>query len=400
MSTIMRAVLSIASLFVSLMLIPNGTVQAQEKIKVGIIGQFSGPFAITGQEYRQGIDSFIALHGTRIGGREVELVYRDVGGTNPAVAKRLAQELIVENKVAIIGGFFLSPESMAAASVLTQTKTPGVIFNGATPSIVSQSPYFIRVGDTMTQVSAPQAEFALKNGKKRFYTAVLDYSPGIATEQAAKAAILAGGGQILGSERIPLNTVDFAPYAERIANAKPDAVVVFLGSGAPAVASIKALAAQGILGNDKIMVVGQAETDDSELGMFDDSVLGFYSSHVYATSLTNAENVKFKEAFYKKFGAKTPIGLFVSPAYDGMHVIYQMIESQKGKPFDGAAAIAAMRGYSWNGVRGPQQIDAKTRDITTERLHSPRREDQRAEGKCRRLHLQGEEGFVKAPRRL
>lgn len=362
MNKITRAILAIALMVGCMMLLPNGSVQAQEKIKVGIIGQFSGPFATGGREYRQGIDCYVALHGTRVGGREVQLIFRDSGGTNPAVARQLAQELIVQDGVKIIGGFFLSPESFAAASVLTKTKTPGVIFNGATPSIVSQSPYFVRVGDTMTQVAAPQAQFALMHGKKRFFIAVSDYAPGIATEKAAKAVILAAGGKIVGTERVPLNTVDFAPYAERIARAKPDAVITFLVTGAPAVAALKALAAQGVLGNKNIMVIGQAETDDPDLRLFDNSVLGFYSAHVYASGLKNPENVKFKQCFDKKFGAKTPIGLFVGPAYDGMHVIYKMIESQKGKPFNGASAINAVRGYSWTGMRGHEEIDAKTRD--------------------------------------
>lgn len=345
-------------------MVAHSAASAQEKIKVGIIGQFSGPFATAGQEYRQGIECFLALYGTRVGGREVELVYRDVGGSNPATAKRLAEELIVKDKVAVIGGFFLSPESFAAASVLTETKTPGVIFNGATPSIVKQSPYFVRVGDTITQVAAPQAEFALKNGKKRFYIAVADYAPGIATEEAAKQVILAAGREIVGIDHIPLNTVDFAPYAERIANAKPDAVVAFLVTGAPAVSALKALAARGILGNDKVMVIGQAETDDPDLHLFDDSVLGFYSAHHYASSLTNAENLKFKSVFQKKFGANTPIGLFVPPAYDGLRVIYKMIESQQGKPFDGTAAVDAVRGFTFESPRGPVKIEADTRDIT------------------------------------
>jgi len=354
----------LALLVVACTFVFNGGADAQEKIKVGIIGQFSGPFATAGEEYRQGIECFVALHGTRVGGREVELIFRDVGGSNPATAKRLAEELIVKDKVSIIGGFFLSPESFAAASVLTETKTPGVIFNGATPSIVKQSPYFVRVGDTMTQVAAPQAEFALKNGKKRFYIAVADYAPGIATEEAAKKVILEKGGEIVGTDRIPLNTVDFAPYAERIANAKPDAVVAFLVTGAPAVSALKALAARGILGSDKVLVVGQAETDDPDLHLFDDSVLGFYSSHHYASGLKNSENAKFKEIFQKKFGANTPIGLFVPPAYDGLRVIYKMIESQQGKPFDGTAAINAVRGFSFDSPRGPAKIEADTRDIT------------------------------------
>ena len=271
MSKVMtRIVFAVASVIVSAMLVATGAVKAQEKIRVGIIGQFSGPFASAGKEYREGIDTFTALNGMKVGGREVELVYRDVGGTDPGVAKRLAEELVVQEKVSIIGGFFLSPESFAAASVLTQTKTPGIVFNGATPSIVKQSDYFVRVGDTMTQVSSPQAEFALNHGKKRFYIAVLDYSPGVATEEAVKETLKAAGATIVGTDRIPLNTIDFAPYAERIANAKPDAVVIFFGSGRPAVSGLKTLAAQGILGNKDIMVIGQAETDDFELGNYDD----------------------------------------------------------------------------------------------------------------------------------
>jgi branched-chain amino acid transport system substrate-binding protein len=109
------------------------------------------------------------------------------------------------------------------------------------------------------------------------------------------------------------------------------------------------------------MVVGQSETDDSELGNFDDSVLGFYSSHIYATGLQNTENIKFKKMFAEKFGADRAIGLLVSPAYDGMHIIYKMIESQKGKPFDGAAAINAVKAIPGKGARGPE---ADTRDIT------------------------------------
>ncbi len=352
------AVLLIAAAF----LMQTSAADAQQKIKVGIIGQFSGPFATVGQEYREGIECFLALYGTRVGDREVELVYRDVGGSNPATAKQIAEELIVSDKVSIIGGFLLSPESFAVASVLTETKTPGVIFNGASPSIIDKSPYFVRVSLTMTQLAPPAVEFALKRGKKRFYIAVADYSPGVDFEKTVKHAILAGGGQIVGIDRIPLNTVDYAPYAARIANAKPDAVLTFLITGAPAVTALKAFAAEGILGNKDILTVGVAETDDPDLHLFDDSIIGFYSSHHYASSLTNAANIKFKEVFKKKFGADTPIGLFAPPAYDGMRVIFKMIESQKGKPFDGTDAINAVRGFAFDSPRGPMKIDAKTRD--------------------------------------
>ena len=195
-----------------------GQAGAQETIKIGIISHFSGPFAMAGVQFRQGIDTFIAQHGTKVGGREVQILYRDVGGSNPATSKQLAEELIVRDKVALLGGFYLSPDASAVASVVTETKTPTVIFNAAAPPIVRQSPYFVRVSNTVWQDAVSTAEWAHMQGKQNAYIAVADFAPGYDLEEGFKWKFTGLGGKIVGDDHIPLNTVDYASVAERIAS--------------------------------------------------------------------------------------------------------------------------------------------------------------------------------------
>jgi branched-chain amino acid transport system substrate-binding protein len=330
-----------------------------DTIKIGIIGPFSGPFAATGVQFKQGIGSYIAQHGTKAGSHDIELVYRDTGGTNPAVAKRLAEELVIKDKVDMLGGFYLSPEALAAAPVVTETKRPAVLFVAGARRIMKQSPYFVRVGSTLWQEYAPPAEWAIKQGKKRAYIAVADYAPGHDAQDAFRTTFSARGGTVVGEDRIPLNTIDFASFAERIANSDADVVSIFIPPGSPSVGFLKALAARGVL--KKVMVIGCAETDDADLHLFDDSITGFYSSLYYASGLAHKENLAFKASLEKAFPGAVP-SYSMADAYDGMHLLYQMAAAQKGK-FDPEVAMNAVRGYSWKSPRGQLTVDPETREM-------------------------------------
>ena len=342
----------------------SGARAQQEPIKIGILGQFSGPFALIGKQYRQGIEAYTATYSSKVGGREVELVYRDIGGTNASNAKRLAEELIVRDRVSIIGGFYLSPEALAAAPVLTETKTPGVVFNGAAKSITEASPYLIRTGNTQFQTGYVEAEWAIKRGFKRAYVAVSDYAPGHDLLEAFKKRYTQLGGEILGEDKMPLNTVDYAPYVERVARAKPTLFNMFIPAGAPSVNMVKSLQAQGMTGRKDIAIIGQAQLEEAVLNLFDDTVIGMYDALTYAIEGKGAENKKFKDAIRAKFsGAELP-SYSGAVAWDGMHVIYQMIRAQQGKPFDGTTAINVARGFSYEGARGSVRIEPDTRNAT------------------------------------
>jgi branched-chain amino acid transport system substrate-binding protein len=341
-------------------LAPLTALAQQETIRIGIINHDTGPFATPGREIRAGIDIFRELNGDTVGGRKVEIIYRDMGGPNPATARRLAEELIVRDKVSILGGFYLTSDASPAAAVINQTNTPTVLFVAASPTLLPQSPMFIRVGQNIGQSAVAAAQFALKSGKRKAYVAVSDYAPGHDVQRFFRSAFEAGGGKIVDELRAPLNTVDYAPIAERIKNADIDMLDMFVPPGAAAVSFSKALAAQGVM--KQKLVIGMGEAEDSDLNLFDDSIIGFHQALYYAEALDNPENKAFTAALKKKFGAdRSPTFPAVS-AYDGMGLIYKMIESQKGKAFDAKAAQQAVLGVTIRSPRGTLTIDADTRE--------------------------------------
>jgi branched-chain amino acid transport system substrate-binding protein len=332
---------------------------AQETFKIGIVGPFTGPFATTGVAFRQGLEAYITIHGDTVGGRKVELIYRD-STANPALAKSLTEELLVKEKVSMLGGYMLTPEAAAVAPLVNETKTPLLLFNAATPALLGMSPYFVRMGQNIAQPAELGAIYARQNNKRRGYVAVADYTPGHVVEQAFIAKFAAEGGEIVGKDRIPLNTVDFAPFAERIASANPDVLEVFITPGAPAVGFIKSLAARGL--TKKVLIIGQGEAEDNDLYLFDDSVVGFHSIIYLSSTINNPENQALKATLAKKFGPQTETSAFTVGAYDGLHLAYRMLQGQAGKSFDGEAAVKSLLGYSYKSPRGPVTIDPATRE--------------------------------------
>jgi len=340
----------------------SGAVSAQEKIKVGVIADFTGPFALSGTMLRQGMETYLSAAGAKIGDKEIEIIWRDVGNQNPVVAKQVAEELIVRDKVSILTGFDLTPQVAAVASVANQAKIPTVIQIPSTPALMKMSPYFLRVSNNMQSTVWPGADWVAKNGKKRAYIAVSDYAPGHEVQATFKRKFTELGGTIVGEDRIPLNTVDYAPFAERVARSNADVVQVFIPPGPAAVSFTRGLLAQGV--RDKgTLIMGVGETDEAFLGSYDDSVVGIYSSFHYSRLLDNKANEQFKQQLAAKFGDKVAADAFVVQGYDGMHAVLRLIETLAGKQFDAAAAVEAMKGYKWNGPRGPMMIDPDSRDI-------------------------------------
>jgi branched-chain amino acid transport system substrate-binding protein len=339
---------------------PISAFAQQDTIRNGINNHDTGPFATPGREIRAGIEIFRELHGDTVGGRKVEIVYRDMAGPNPATARRLAEELVVRDKVSILGGFYLTSDASAASAVINQTNTPTVLFVAASPTLLTQSQLFVRAGQNIGQSAVAAAQFALKSGKRKAYLAVSDYAPGHDVQRFFRSAFEAGGGKIIDELRVPLNTVDYAPISERIKNADIDVLDVFVPPGAAAVSFSKALAAQGVMKQN--LVIGMGEAEDADLNLFDDSIIGFHQALYYAESLDNPENKAFTAALKKKYGNdRSPTFAAVS-AYDGMSLIYKMIESQKGKAFDAKTAQQAALGLTIRSPRGALTIDAETRE--------------------------------------
>jgi len=334
---------------------------AQDKLRIGIVSDFTGPFANVGTRLRYGIETYLAEHGSKVGGREVEVLYRDVGNGSPAVARQLAEELVVNDHVAMMGGFSVTPEVSAVASVVTEGKIPTVIMVPSTPALVKMSPYFLRTGNNMISTVLAGANWAYEIGKRRAYIVVADFAPGYEVQNTFKKRFTELGGTVVAEDRAPLSTVDYAPFAERIVHADVDVVQMFVPTGTPSLSFVRGLTAQGVFSKG-LVAIGVGETDDGDLPSFDDSVIGINTSYYYASTLDNPENRHFKEQLAKKF-KDVPPSPYPVTGYDSMGVFYKMIESQQGKPFDGASAVKSVLGYSWKSPRGPVTIDPASHDI-------------------------------------
>jgi len=332
-----------------------------ETVKVGIIAPFSGPFAHYGKLFKDGAESYLATQGGKFGGHDIQIVYRDSGGPNPGGVKTAAQELIVNDKVDYLGGLVFTPNAMAVAPLVQQSKTPTVIFNAATSAITPKSDYFVRTSYTLWQDTVPLANWAHKKGLTKVVTAVMDYAPGVDAEKAFASAFAKVGGTVVESIRMPLNTNDFSPYAQRIKSSGAQGVFVFLPGGPPNLGFVNAYNQNG-LREAGIEFLGTSETDEFDLQKFGDAALGLITAFHYSGAHDSDANRAFAAAM-KKQAPDALLNYASVGAYDGMHIIQKMVEATGGKK-DGAKAIAAIKGYAWESPRGPAKIDPNTRHIT------------------------------------
>jgi len=345
------------TLVVSTLLASTG-LMAQEKFKIGLILPMTGPFASTGKQIEAAAKLYMAQNGDMVAGKKVELIVKD-DTSAPDVTKRIAQELVVNDKVSVLAGFGLTPLALATAPIATQSKTPLVVMAAATSSITEASPFVIRTSFALPQAAVGMADWAPKNNIKKVVTLVSDYGPGIDAEKYFKERFTFNGGQVTESLRVPMRNPDFAPFLQKVRDAKPDAVYVFVPSGAGA-ALMKQFAERGM---DKagIRLIGTGDvTDDDILNGMGDVVMGVTTAHHYSASHNSAVNKKFVEAFGKANGGLRPNFMAVG-GYDGMRVIYEAAKATKGA--GGQALLDAMKGQVFESPRGPMFIDAQTRDV-------------------------------------
>jgi len=335
-------------------------------IKIGLIASFSGPFADVGKQIQGGIKAFVLRNGDTVAGRKVEILTRDTTGPAPDVAKRLAQELVVQDKVDFLAGFGLTPEALAVAPVATEGKTPMVIMNAATSIITTKSPYIVRFSLTLPQVTAPLGAWAAKNDIHKVTTLVADYGPGHDAEAAFSKTFTAGGGQIIETVRTPLASPDFSSYVQRVKDSHPDAVFVFVPAGDQSIAVMKALRERGLAAAGIKLIATGDVLDDHGLATIGDAALGVISMHHYSVAHDSPENKAFLAAYREANGPDAGLPNFMAvAAYDGMTAIYDVIKKLDGKldPERRDQVMELFKHTAFTSPRGPIAIDPDTRDI-------------------------------------
>jgi branched-chain amino acid transport system substrate-binding protein len=333
---------------------------AQEPLKIGMVLESSGAFADFGMQMTNGARAYMKVYGDTVAGRKVQLIIKDTTGV-PDVARRVAQELVTNDKVDFLAGFGLTPSALAVASLATEAKKPMIIMNAATSIITTRSPYIARVSFTLPQVTAPMATWAIKNGITKVYTLVSDFGPGIDAETQFKKTFTAGGGQIVGEVRTPMRNPEFAPFVQRIKDARPQAVFVFLPAGEQAVGFMKSFAERELdKAGIKLIATGDV-TEDGVIEAMGDAPLGVITTQHYSVAHDSAQNRTFLKAYAEVAGTAQRANFMAVGAWDGMAAIYEVARRLNGK-IDGDKAMEVLKGMKIDSPRGPVVIDPATRD--------------------------------------
>ena len=333
---------------------------AADPLKIALILPLTGPFASTGRQIEAAVRVYMQKHGDTVAGRKVELLVRDDTGLAPETTKRLAQEAIARDKVAIIAGFGLTPLAFATAPVATEAKIPMIVMAAATSVIPQRSPYIVRSNFTVPQITAPMADWAAKKGMKRLFTMVTDYAPGIECENVFVKVFTAAGGKILESIRTPLRNPDYGPFIQRVKDARPEALFLFVPSG-EGTAVMKQYLDRGLREAGITLICTGDVLDDDLLENVGPPAAGIISSHHYSAAHDSPENKAYFDAFTKANPGMRPNFMSVG-GYDGMHVIYEALK-KTGGDLDGTRLVEAMKGLKWMSPRGPMYIDPQTRDV-------------------------------------
>jgi branched-chain amino acid transport system substrate-binding protein len=336
--------------------------QAQQTIKVGLVLPMSGPYADYGLQISNGVKLYMARNGNTVAGKKIEIVIKDDTGIAPELTKRLAQELATNEKVDILAGFALSPLALAAAPVATDAKKPMVVMNAAASVITTRSPNIVRVSHTQQQIAIPMATWAARNGVEKVYTLVADFSPGLDAEIAFKKGFEAAGKKTIGEVRVPVRNVDFGPYIQRIKDAKPNGVFLFLPPGEATIAFMKTWSERG-LDKQGIKLLGTMDlTDESLIDAMGKPALGSITAGHYSSAHDSTVNKEYIAAYEKAYGNKVRPNFMSVAGYDGMAAIYLALNKTGGNP-DPTKFVDALKGAKWESPRGMISIDPDTRDI-------------------------------------
>ncbi len=350
--------LVVGFLLVAFGMLPVSPALAQEVLKIGLPMPLTGVLGAVGKQAVAGAELYVALHGDIVAGRKVELIVRDDTSV-PDVSKRIAQEMIVRDKVSIIGGG-LTPNVLAIAPLVSESKIATVVMISGTSFVTERSPYFVRTSWTHGQQASVLAEWAAKHGAKRVTIVSSDWAPGAEASGVFTESLVKTGGTVIETIKVPLANPDFAPFLQRAADTKPDTLFVFVPAGQAATFA-KQFLERG-LDKTGIRLIGPGDiTDDNDLPGMSDAMIGTMTAGFYSAAHPSAINRAYVAAFKKANPTMRPNFISVS-AYDGMHLIYEALKKTRGKT-DGDALVKAMKGMAWESPRGPISIDPETRDI-------------------------------------
>jgi branched-chain amino acid transport system substrate-binding protein len=334
-------------------------------VKVGVVMTYSGGGAEFAQQIDRGMQLYVQQHAADLGAHQVELIKRDAKLPDGATAKTAVQELITRDRVQLLTGFIYSPNAIASAPLVTQGKVPMVIMNAGTAWIPNLSPYIARVSFSMWQSGYPMGTYAKETlGCATTAVGYTDYPPGKDSLAAFQTGYEQAGGKLIDTVPMggPREVPDFTPFFQRIKDAKPDCLYVFVPAGNHATAVVKTFADLGMAAAG-IRLIGPGDiTQDTKLQSMGDAAVGMITMHHYAADYDTPTNKAFVAAWKAAYGADSTPDFMGVAGWDGMAAIFHIIKTLDGK-ITAEGAMDALKGWTFDSPRGPIMVDPDTRDI-------------------------------------
>jgi branched-chain amino acid transport system substrate-binding protein len=330
--------------------------------KIGIIWSYTGGGPTSGPELDGAMAAFQKVHGDTVAGRKVVIVRRDDTGVNPETARRLAQELVVQDKVDMIAGMIFTANAMTVGAISNEAKTPVMLVNSVATGLLPKFPFMTRWSFTTLELTDVLGKWAAKNGYKNIYTIYHDNQSGVDANVGFTRAFEGAGGKIVGVSPVPLTAGDFSAYVERAKDAKPDALFVFLLAGGVSAQFLKQLDAAGVQkAGIKIISTGDLVSENN-LPQMGDPAIGIVSAYHYSSTHDSALNKQYvREATAIMKG--NPYPSFAGCAiWDILTATYRALAVQGGN-WEPEKTLAFLKTYKAESPRGPIAIDPETRDI-------------------------------------
>lgn len=118
---------------------------AETPLKIGVSIPLTGAgFNAVGRQLQAALKLYVQQHGDTVAGRQIQITIRDDGGVADN-ARRLIQEMIVDQKVDILG-IGITPTALAIAPLATESKKATLVMSSGASITTTKSPYFVRAG--------------------------------------------------------------------------------------------------------------------------------------------------------------------------------------------------------------------------------------------------------------
>jgi len=318
---------------------------AQEKIKLGVIVTLSGPAAALGQQVRDGFALAVKDLGSKMGGRDVEVVVVD-DELKPDAAVTKVKGLLERDKVDFVVGPIFSNILQAIHRPVTESKVFLISPNAGPSTFAGKdcNPFFYVTSYQNDQVHEILGKVAQDRGYKRMYLMVPNYQAG---KDSVAGFKLDYKGEIVEESYMPLNTLDFQPELSKISSQKPDALFTFMPGGL-GVNLVKQYRQAGLA--DSIPVLSAFTVDESTLPAQQDAAVGMFGGANWAPNLDNPQNKKFVASYEAAYNGVP--GTYAFQAYDAAMLIDSAIKAVKGDLSNKDAVAAALKKADFTSLRG------------------------------------------------